>query len=157
MKFGPVPTSEAEGAILAHSQRTDRGTVKKGTVLSIANVEALRDAGVDHVIAARLEAGDVHEDDAAARLAETVAGANVRVDRAFTGRANLFSESAGILTVDREAIDAFNRIDEAITVATLEAYAPVRDGTDPGVVLGKISWFAPLLRLSRDEEEEGPF
>ena len=32
----------------------------------------------------------------------------------------------------------------------------VRDGTDPMVVLGKVSWFAPLLRVAR-AEEEGPF
>jgi len=32
----------------------------------------------------------------------------------------------------------------------------VRDGTDPMVVLAKVSWFAPLLRLARPEEE-GPF
>jgi len=32
----------------------------------------------------------------------------------------------------------------------------VRDGTEPMVVLGKVSWFAPLLRLARPEEE-GPF
>lgn len=129
MRFGPVALDDAEGAILAHSQRTDAGTIRKGTVLSAANVAALRAAGHREVIAARLDPGDVHEDTAAARLAEAVAGANVRVDRAFTGRANLFAETPGILTVDRPAIDAFNRIDEAITVATLESFAPVVEGT----------------------------
>ena len=129
MKFGPVPLSEAEGAILAHSQRTGRGTVKKGTVLTAESLTKLREAGVAEVIAAKLDADDVHEDAAAARLAEAVAGDNVRVDRAFTGRANMFSESAGVLSVDAAAIDAFNRVDEAITVATLPAFAPVREGT----------------------------
>lgn len=129
MKFGPVSLSQAEGAILAHSQRTDTGTIKKGTVLSAEHVDALRAAGLAEVIAARLDPADMHEDEAAARLAAVVAGANVRVDRAFTGRANLFSEKAGLLIVDRQAIDAFNRIDEGITVATLDAYAPVVDGT----------------------------
>ncbi|MCT8972875.1 molybdopterin-binding/glycosyltransferase family 2 protein [Microbaculum marinisediminis] len=129
MLFGPLGLSDAEGAILAHSQRTGSGTIKKGTVLSADHIAALRAAGLTEVVAARLEAGDVHEDEAAARLAEAVAGVNVRVDRAFTGRANLFSQKPGILTVDRAAIDAFNRIDEAITVATLDAFAPVVDGT----------------------------
>ena len=129
MLFGPLGLSDAEGAILAHSQRTGSGTIKKGTVLSAGHIEALRAAGLSEVVAACLEAGDVHEDEAAARLAEAVAGVNVRVDRAFTGRANLFSQKPGILTVDRAAIDAFNRIDEAITVATLDAFAPVVDGT----------------------------
>ncbi|MEJ8574573.1 molybdopterin-binding/glycosyltransferase family 2 protein [Microbaculum marinum] len=129
MRFGPVPVGEAEGAILAHSQRAGRKTVRKGTVLTADRIEALREAGIVEVIAARLEPGDVHEDDAAARLASAVAGANVRVDRAFTGRANLFSEVPGILSVRKDAIDAFNRIDEAVTLATLAAFEPVRDGT----------------------------
>jgi molybdenum cofactor cytidylyltransferase len=129
MKFGPVSLSQAEGAILAHSQRTDTGTIKKGTLLTAKHVDALLAAGLAEVIAARLDPTDMHEDEAAARLAAVVAGANVRVDRAFTGRANLFSEKAGLLIVDGQAIDAFNRIDEGITVATLDAYAPVVEGT----------------------------
>ena len=39
----------------------------------------------------RLEAGDVSEDVAAASIAQAVAGDGVNVERAFTGRANLFA------------------------------------------------------------------
>ena len=49
-------------------------------------------------------------------------------DRAFTGRANLFAESAGVLVVDKDAVDRINRVDEAITMATLSAYKPVIPG-----------------------------
>jgi molybdenum cofactor cytidylyltransferase len=52
----------------------------------------------------------------------------VRVDRAFTGRANLFAESAGVLVVDKDAIDRLNRVDESITFATLPAFKPVVAG-----------------------------
>jgi hypothetical protein len=52
----------------------------------------------------------------------------VHVDRAFTGRANLFAESAGVLVVDKDAVDRINRVDEAITMATLSAYKPVIPG-----------------------------
>src|SRR5439155_25093193 len=55
-------------------------------------------------------------------------GEGARVDRAFTGRANLFAEDAGVLVVDKDAIDRLNRIDEAITFATLPAYKPVVAG-----------------------------
>jgi molybdenum cofactor cytidylyltransferase len=129
MKFGKVALTEAEGAILAHSQRTPGGIVRKGTRLAAADLDKLAAAGLGEVVVARLEPGDLHEDEAAARLAEAVCGANLRVDEAFTGRANLFATVAGILMVDRPAIDAFNRIDEGITVATLAAYAPVVEGT----------------------------
>ena len=52
----------------------------------------------------------------------------MRTDRAFTGRCNLFADKAGVLVVDRERIDAMNRIDEAVTFATLPAYKPVVEG-----------------------------
>ena len=50
-----------------------------------------RTAGVDSVIAARLEPGDVGEDEAAERLAERLAGENLRRERPFTGRVNMFA------------------------------------------------------------------
>ena len=58
---------------------------------------------------ARLEPGDVSEDKAAAEIAAAVAGEGVHVDRAFTGRSNLFADSAGVLVVDREAHRPLNR------------------------------------------------
>ena len=55
-------------------------------------------------------------------------GEGVRIDPPFTGRANLFAEHAGVLEVDRAAIDRINMIDEAITFATLEQFKPVVAG-----------------------------
>ena len=42
--------------------------------------------------------------------------------------------SAGVLVVDKAAIDAINRIDEAITFATLPAFKPVVAGEMIGTV-----------------------
>src|SRR6478672_877249 len=128
MKFGAVPPREAEGAIAVHSIRKDGVTLKKGTRIGQAEIAALEAAGIKEVVVARLEPGDVSEDTAAAEIAKAVAGEGVHVDRAFTGRANLFAEKAGVLVVDKEAIDRLNRVDEAITFATLPAYKPVVEG-----------------------------
>ena len=65
MKFGPVAFAEAAGGILAHSLRHAGGILKKGTVLSAEDVAALRGAGVETVVVARLEPGDIHEGRAA--------------------------------------------------------------------------------------------
>ena len=70
----------------------------------------------------RLEDGDVSEDVAAGSIAQAIAGDGVDVERAFTGRSNLFAASAGVLVVDRAAVDSINRVDEAITFATLPAF-----------------------------------
>jgi molybdenum cofactor cytidylyltransferase len=125
MKFGPVKPAEAEGAIAVHSIRSGSFVLKKGTLIGKAEVAALSAAGIKEVVVARLEPGDVSEDAAAADIAAAVAGEGVRVDRAFTGRANLFADAAGVLVVDREAIDRLNEVDPDITFATLNAFAPV--------------------------------
>src|SRR4051794_4326867 len=125
MKFGPVPVEEAEGGIAVHSIRQGALVLKKGTLVGPNEIVALKAAGIDEIVVARLEPGDVSEDVAAAEIATAVAGEGARVDRAFTGRANLFAETAGVLVVDQKAIDCLNLIDESITLATLPAYKPV--------------------------------
>ena len=128
MKFGAVPPREAEGAIAVHSIRKDGMVLKKGTLVGKSEIAALEAAKVSEIVVARLEPGDVSEDVAAAEIAAAVAGEGVHVDRAFTGRANLFAEHAGVLVVDRQGVDALNDVDPAITFATLDAYAPVVAG-----------------------------
>ena len=128
MKFGPVPPRVAEGATAVHTIRQGTLVLKKGTLIGPADVAALEAAGIKDVVVARLEPGDVSEDKAAAEIAKAVAGPGVQLDRAFTGRANLFAEKAGILVVDKESIDKLNRVDEAITFATLPAFKPVVEG-----------------------------
>ncbi len=128
MKFGDVPVAEAEGTILAHSVKLRDTTLKKGRILSARDIEALTAAGLRSVVAARLDAGDVGEDAAAANLAKTVAGPSVRTAPAFTGRVNLFAEAAGLCVVDAEGVDGFNLISEAVTLATLPPWSVVEPG-----------------------------
>jgi molybdenum cofactor cytidylyltransferase len=125
MKFGAVAPADAKGAIVVHSIRSAGLVLKKGTVVGEPEIAALRAAGIPSITVARLEAGDVSEDTAAAEIAAAVAGGGVHVDRAFTGRANLFAEDAGVLVVNEDAIDRLNEVDPDITLATLEAFAPV--------------------------------
>lgn len=134
MRFGPLPLAEAEGAIAAHSVRLPGGTIKKGTRLTEADIARLAAAGLSEVVAARMEPGDVAEDAAARRLAEAVAGAHVTPDTAFTGRANLYAAAAGVLRISEDALDAFNAVDEAITLATLRDFSAVAAGDMVGTV-----------------------
>jgi molybdenum cofactor cytidylyltransferase len=128
MKFGAVPPVQAKGGIVVHSIRQGGLVLKKGTLVGDAEIAALKAAGVPAITVARIEPGDVSEDAAAAELAAAVAGSGVHVDRAFTGRANLFAETAGIVVVDPDGIDRFNEVDPDITLATLEAFAPLVPG-----------------------------
>ncbi len=128
MKFGAVPVTQAEGGVAVHSIRQSGLVLKKGTLIGKPEIAALQAAGISEIVVARIEPGDVSEDAAAAEIAAAVAGTGVRVDRAFTGRANLFAEGAGVLVVDKDAIDRLNQVDESITFATLAAYKPVVAG-----------------------------
>ena len=148
MKFGAVPIADAVGATAVHSIRQGEFVLKKGTLIGPAEVAALKAAGVKEITVARLDQGDVSEDQAASDIAAAVKGEGTRADRAFTGRCNLFAERAGILVIDRPAVDALNRIDEAITVATLPAYKPVVEGEMIATV--KIIPFA-VARAARDQ------
>ncbi len=128
MSFGATSIEEAEGAVLAHAVRIDGVAFKKGDALTRERRLALEAAGVTSVVAARLEHGDVGEDDAALKLAKRLAGAHLRCSAPFTGRVNLFAEVAGLAIIDADAIDRLNSVDEAITVATLPPHRAVANG-----------------------------
>ncbi|MGI9483139.1 MAG: NTP transferase domain-containing protein [Hyphomicrobiales bacterium] len=126
MKFGEIPSSEAAGAILAHSVKSGAVAFKKGRVLSKADISALLDEGVKQIFAARLEEGDLTENDAARTVALAAAGAGVKIAEPFTGRANLFAEEAGLFLADEERLRQINHLDESLTIATLPAFTPVK-------------------------------
>jgi len=130
MKFGSVPMARAEGAILAHSLRLKKGRLRKGHLLSAGDVAALSAEGIAEVSVARLEAGDVHENDAALVLAEAIRNGapHIALTKPFTGRVNLIADRPGVLRIDPAQIDAANAIDPMITVATVAPFHQIHPG-----------------------------
>ena len=128
MKFGLCDVASSEGGIVAHAVRAEGLTLRKGDRVTAQIVAQLQALDIADITVAQLEPGDVGEDEAAARLAAALRGAHVRADHAFTGRANLFAECAGVFMPDVAVIDAINALDEAVTVATLPALRAVVEG-----------------------------
>jgi len=128
MKFGPASPADAIGGVTVHTLRQGSLVLKKGTTIGPNEVEALNNAGVKEIVVIRLEEGDVSEDIAAGSIARAIAGDGINVERAFTGRSNLFAARAGVLILDRAAVDSINRVDESITFATLPAFKAVVPG-----------------------------
>ncbi len=128
MKFGTIPLDHAEGAILAHSTKLPGRVFKKGHVLVRDDIALFTAAGHTDIICALLDPGDIPEDTAAARISEALAGKNVNVGAAFTGRCNLIADAHGLLVFDTSKLDHLNLIDESLTVATLPAYEVVSPG-----------------------------
>jgi len=155
VRFGLVPVEEAGGAISAHGVRAGETRLRKGQRIGAAEQAALSAAGVTSLVAAALEAGDVPEDEAAERLARAISGRGLRRDPPFTGRVNLFTQSAGLLIVDKARIDAINHIDDAITLATLPEYHAVAEG-DMAATVKIIPFAAPSAALDAACAAAGP-
>lgn len=128
MRFGPVPVAEAEGAVLAHAAAVPGGVLRKGHPIGPDEVARLRAAGLETVVVARLEPGDLAEDEAAGRIAAALAGDGIDAEAPATGRSNLFAAAAGLLLVDRAGVDALNAVDPGLTFATLAENAEVEPG-----------------------------
>ncbi len=138
MRFGPVPVAEATGAVLAHAVALEGGKLKKGRVLSDVDVARMTDAGLSHIIVARMDPGDVGEDAAAARLAAALVpdpdAAGLRVEAPFTGRVNIRATGPGVVQLDAAAIGRLNAVDPMITLATVPEWQRVTEGTMVGTV-----------------------
>lgn len=128
MRFGPVPVAASVGAILAHGVHHTHGRFAKGRVISADDIALLTQSGIETITVAQLEPGDVGEDAAATRIAARLAGSNLTVSAAYTGRVNLFAAADGLATIDAATIHALNRVDEAVTIATVPPFTPVLKG-----------------------------
>lgn len=128
MIFGEVPVSDAAGTVLAHSVHLAGARIGKGKLLDADDIAALEAAGIRAVTVARLGAGDVDENAAAARVAAGLAHASVVVETAKTGRANITAGVAGLCRIDAAAIHRMNAVDESVTVATVAPWAVVTAG-----------------------------
>lgn len=152
MRFGPVELDHAQGAVLAHSLKLPGGKIAKGRVLTHDDVARLRTAGIGKVIVARLDPGDVPEDDAARALAEALvpdpAAQGLRLSGAGAGRVNLIADGPGLLRVDAAAVNALNTVDPMITLATLPPLRRVIEGAMVGTVK-IISYAVPRGQLDQ--------
>lgn len=130
MKFGPVPLERAAGAILAHSEHLPDGRLRKGQALTEADIARLRASGLDRVDVAILEEGDLHENAAAARLADAVTegAGDLQAGAAFTGRVNILSDAPGVVAVDAARVTAANMVDPMITLATVAPWFQTHPG-----------------------------
>ena len=125
MKFGLIAVEDALGCVLAHAVKLNGFTLKKGKALSQADISSLRAENIFCIIAAQLGDTDVSEDEAARQLSVAICGANATTQEAFTGRANLYADQAGVLLIDETRLRQINHLHESLTIATLPDFARV--------------------------------
>ena len=129
MKMQMLPTETTVGTILCHNIDDGQGgkACAKGHIIQAGDVARLQALGLQSVYVVTLDAGDVHEDAAATRLAQAVMAGGVEATRASTGRINLLAQHHGVVTVKPDALQSVNSID-GLTVATLPRYGVVGAG-----------------------------
>lgn len=100
-----VQAADIEGRVLVH----DLGpSLRKGTVLRPEHLDALRAGGEVHVV--ELEAGDLHEDEAARRLAVALAGPGLEAKPPVQSQSRLVAARRGLVRVKSELVDAINSL-----------------------------------------------
>jgi hypothetical protein len=120
------------GAVLLAPVRLEGRTIAKGSRLDEGLAGLLRRAAAAGSLTGPLrlgwpEAGDLHEDDAAIRLARAVAGPRVAVGAPRQSRVDLTAVTDGVLRIDIAALGRINRIDP-LEVFTLFHGQAVRAG-----------------------------
>ncbi|MBC7959568.1 MAG: molybdopterin-binding protein [Vallitaleaceae bacterium] len=111
-----VKVEDAIGLVLAHDLTKilpgvfKGAAFKKGHIVRSEDIEALKDAGKYHVFVVTLDEGQVHEDDAALRVATAATGGKLLLAEPGEGKVNIKSPVPGLLKVDISALDTINAI-----------------------------------------------
>jgi molybdenum cofactor synthesis domain-containing protein len=128
-----IPVEEAVGLPLAHDiteivpGKHKGPAFRRGHVIRPEDVSKLLDVGKAHIYVMELEPGELHEEDAARRLARAAAGPNIRLTEPVEGRVNLIAENDGVLKIDVERLYDFNALGD-LMLATLSGDRYVRKG-----------------------------
>lgn len=131
MKMAPV--EQCVGMTLCHditwiSPGEGKGRAfRRGHVVRLEDVPRLLDIGKAHLYVWDPQDGFVHEDDAARRLAQAVAGPGLSLTEPCEGRINLAAEMDGLLKIDVEGLREVNAIEEVV-VASIHGDMPVSAG-----------------------------
>ena len=97
----PASPDDALGGVTVHTMRQGALVLKKGTVIGPDEVAALKGAGVEGDRRGAARGRRCLGGRGGGEIAQAMAGEGVTVERAFTGRCNLFAAQAGVLVVDR--------------------------------------------------------
>ena len=129
-----VPVAQAVGMVLPHDiteivKDTFKGRAfKKGHIIRAEDIDHLRRLGKEHVYVLELGEQDIHENEAALRLAEALAGSGTEYSRDIVeGKVTIRAATDGLLKIDREALLRFNLLGE-VMCATLQTNTPVSRG-----------------------------
>ncbi|PRX30439.1 putative molybdopterin binding protein [Orenia metallireducens] len=119
-----VKVEDAVGMILGHDMTQVipgefKGVrFKKGHLVQKEDIPVLKSMGKDHIYLMELGDDECHEEEAANRIAQAIAGQGVSYTQASEGKVTLKAEYGGLLKVDVDLLYRLNNIED-VTIATL--------------------------------------
>ncbi|TMF27531.1 MAG: molybdopterin-binding protein [Chloroflexi bacterium] len=142
-----------DGAVLAQTLLVPddhhRALLLKGRILTREDWPVVAGARVDELHIVRMEPGDVHEDEAARRLARAVAGPGVIVHGPVESQVRLSADVNGIFKVDVQGLQALNSIQDVSIFTLFDGQLVSKGKTIAGV---KVTPFVvPQSRLREAE------
>lgn len=125
-----IEVEKAVGMRLAHDvTRVVPGQFKgpafrKGHIIREGDVPELLKIGKEHIFVLELEPGEVHEEDAAIRIAKAIAGPGLALTAPREGKVDVKTEYRGLLKINVPLLDQFNCREDIIisTVHTNTVY-----------------------------------
>ena len=132
-----IPVGQAVGTVLCHDiTRIEPGgrkgpVFRKGHVVREEDIPVLLSVGKENLYVYTPHPGQLHENEAAVRIGNAVAGQNLAFSDIKEGRINFLSTVHGLLRVDVPGLCAVNSCEE-IVLATLHTMQEVQKGQTVG-------------------------
>jgi molybdenum cofactor synthesis domain-containing protein len=119
-----VRVEDAVGMVLAHDLTKiipgefKGAAFKKGYIIKEQDIDMLKSMGKNHIFIMELNEDNIHEEEAAIRIAKAAAGEGIYLTDPSEGKVNLKASSRGLLKINLDALEEINNID-LIILATL--------------------------------------
>ncbi len=144
---------DIKGRVLVHDLSPH---LRKGAVLRPEDLDVVRGCGEIHLV--ELEPGDVHEDEAARRLAAALSGPGLEARSPVQSQSRLVATRRGLVRVRGDLVDAINDLGGGVSVFTVMDGQAVGEGEE--VAGCKVTPVAVPGRIVDDVEticrERGP-
>lgn len=145
-----IPVEEAVGMGLAHDMteiipgKSKGAAFKKGHLIKKEDIPRLLNMGKEHIFVIEYKDGEIHENEAAIRMARAAAGQGITFSEPSEGKVNLLVNRTGLLKVNTKALFEINSIEEII-LATLH--------TDRLVDVNTIAAATKIIPLKIEEKK----
>ena len=128
-----IPVEEAVGLPLAHDiteivpGKHKGPAFRRGHIVRKEDISKLLDVGKRNLYVMELDNDELHEEDAAHRLAKAAAGPNLKLVGPSEGRVNLVADISGLLKIDADLLYRLNSLGD-LMMATLLSDRYVNNG-----------------------------